>query len=221
MKFSKAVIRESKNIDMCIDYNHFDIVPSSSYSCLMPYMAITVAQIVQSALKKTPSTFIDATANIGCDALNFCNYFNASCIAIESDEKTYLCLSDNICRFNKLKRNNHAVHGNCIDFIDGFKPKMDFVYFDPPWGGPKYWKEKKLMLYLMHGGKKKPIYDVILFTFAQKFTDIVILKTPSNFDHVLFSKKMPLNTIWSYPVFKKRKDIKALAFRIVVIHASH
>lgn len=215
--FSSDIIAESKKTPGCFDYTKLCIVESSPYSCLMPAHAKRTAEIIEHSLGKPPTTFIDATANIGCDTINFCNKFNISRgISIEVNKDAYECLKKNIEAFintQKASTNKYfAFNENCLDFIKGFKLQTDFVYFDPPWGGPDYWKEKKLSLALEHNGISIPIHEVVNFTFDQKFTDMVVVKLPSNYDQKAFSNGIRNAVVTKHSVYKKKKKQGQRAF---------
>lgn len=212
MHFSQEIIQES-NRHGCIDYGKLLIVDESCYSCLMPHMAKQVIDAIVKLLGKRPNSFIDATANIGCDSINFIKSFDIKgCIAIEHDAKTHDCLDKNL---TMLVGDDHirSYHGDCIEFINGFKSPVDFIYFDPPWGGPDYWKTKKLMLYLSN----RSMVDVVKHTFDQKFTDVIVIKVPSNFDMRTFTKGVDANITVS-PIYKKKKRGRVhIAYNLICV----
>jgi hypothetical protein len=189
----------------CLDYSKFIITDESIYSSLMPYGAKQVANIIEEHFGGTSNinNIMDATAHIGCDTINFYTRFGTNCISVEVNIDAYECLVKNKKTFmyaNRLAKYYvpytsgcpiiHTVHGNCIEFIRGFKQHMDFVYFDPPWGGSDYKRCGSIMLYLEYNHKIIPIYDVVRNVFKEGFTDTVIVKTPRNFDIDTLQKQL-------------------------------
>jgi len=232
LKESKMLI-ESKNDPQCPDYSKFMVVKESEYSCLMPYHAKQVGDIIEAHFggRKNINDILDATANIGCDTINFRTRFGANCISLEMDHAAHACLVQNQQAFTdpkdtkqdqsieeKLNKqleslqiyypdNNFSVHCNCIEFIAGFKKTMDFVYFDPPWGGPDYWKQKNMMLFLEHKGRKYPLYTVVTRVFKEGFCKTVVVKTPNNFNMRTFRQRLGKRVkCQSYNVMKPKKN---------------
>lgn len=246
LRFSDRVIEESKMLieskkdPQCPDYSKFVVLKESEYSCLMPYAAKQVGDILEEHFggSENINDILDATAHIGCDTINFRTRFNANCISLEVDQAAHACLVLNQQAFTeepkddepkhpkngeqqtleeKLDKqlealqiyypdNNFSVHCNCIEFIMGFRKTMDFVYFDPPWGGPNYWKQKNMMLFLEHKGKKYPLYTVVSKVFKEGFTNTVVVKTPSNFNIRTFRQRLGKKVkCQSYKVLKPKK----------------
>lgn len=213
LSFSDNVIRRSRLYSDCVDYSIFHTTKESHYSSLLPRYVSQVTGIIIRHFRGTENInyIIDATANVGCDTINFRKNLGAECISLEVDKKTYDYLVKNQEAFSnseyrepdEIIRNNFSVHCNCLDFLKGFKKHMDFVYFDPPWGGINYKKKIKCMLYLTHDGNRIPIYKVIKSVLREGFTDTVILKTPYNFNMRLFGQRLGRKIVCkSYPVYK-------------------
>jgi hypothetical protein len=233
-RFSDRIINESilvqSKIDpYCINYGRFIIAENSYYSCLMPYHAKQVADIIETYFgdKSNINNIMDATANIGCDTINFRTRFDANCISLEVDLLVYNCLAQNQKNFTaetvidstKIPDENFSVHCNCLEFIKGFKKKMDFVYFDPPWGGADYWMKKDMMLFLEYDGESIPIYTVVRSVLEEGFTKTVIVKIPFNFNLSLFICQMADITYEYHVVMKpkkKRKYNERIAFSILI-----
>ena len=227
---------ESKNDPQCPDYSRFVVVKESEYSCLMPCHAKQVGDIIEAHFGgcKNINNILDATAHIGCDTINFRTRFGANCISLEVDQAVHACLVQNQQAFTdpkdtkqekqdqsieeKLDKqlealqiycpdNNFSVHCNCIEFIAGFKKTMDFVYFDPPWGGPDYRKQKNMMLFLEHKGRKYPLYTVVTIVFKEGFCKTVVVKTPYNFNMRTFRQMLGKRVkCQTYNVMKPKKD---------------
>jgi 16S rRNA G966 N2-methylase RsmD len=219
----------------CLDYSKFVIVKESIYSSLMPHGAKQVADIIEAHFggKSNINDILDATAHIGCDTINFCTRFGARCISVEINIDAYECLVENKKTFTNVKRLDkynvpytgvypiiYTVHGNCIEFIRGFKQHMDFVYFDPPWGGYNYRRYDSIMLYLEYNRKRIPIYEVVNNVFKEGFTNTVIVKTPKNFDIYKFQKQLGVHVCCkSHPVVKyvkKKRRFSRIMYYITI-----
>lgn len=215
MPFSDKIIRDSKRIreidPVCADYEKFETTEESIYLSLLPYASKTTFDILEAHFQRPIKNIIDATAHIGCDAINFHRRFGASVICLENDEASYTCLKKNLKTFNNGEIENYAVFCNCLDFIQGFKKSVDFVYIDPPWGGLKYREQKQITLTLEYNGCKIPLYNAIKMIFEQSFTKTVVVKVPSNFNFNQFMEKSVchysthMNRIFKQ---KKKDDLK-------------
>ena len=183
----------------------------SKYSSLPPYAVNQVNTIIKNNVKLTKNSYIiDATAHVGFDTINFVTSFGVKCFSVEVNKEAHELLCSNILELG-LQDSVKTVHMNCLDFIDTVALCVDFIYFDPPWGGPDYWKQKKMMLYLEYGKNKKiPMYDVINNVFKKNIAKQVLFKTPSNFDMSIFSKKFK-GTFTSHKVMKPIKKGKKYA----------
>lgn len=223
---SKDII--TKGDKWCPDYETFSIDPDTSpYSCLMPYAAPQVRKHIMKYFDIVRAedgglsrklNVIDATANIGCDTINFRFGLNANCISLEVDNDIYEYLVENQNRWTRIMRlrgimsdKSYSINANCMDFLKGFSAKMDFVFFDPPWGGTEYNENKRIMLHLEHNNVKIPIYKVVNDVLKEGFTDTVILKTPYNFNIRKFMKKCKA----SFVCKKVRKTKGGISFYLV------
>jgi hypothetical protein len=54
-----------------VDYGALRTVPESHYSCLLPRQMDDVERAYATELKHAPASILDATANVGCDAIQF------------------------------------------------------------------------------------------------------------------------------------------------------
>lgn len=224
LRFGDKVIERSRRLSPdCVDYSIFNITKESYYSSLLPRYVRQVTKIITLHFGGVENInyVIDANANVGCDTINFSKNLGAECISLEVDKKTYDCLVKNQEAFSNLESNeviinNFSVHCNCLDFLKGFKKYMDFVYFDPPWGGINYTKKINHMLYLTHNGNKIPIYKVIKSVLNEGFTNTAILKIPYNFNMRLFRQRLGRKIICKlYPVYRTSIN-RSVAFYITI-----
>ena len=143
------ITKGTKGIEM--DYSEFVVTPDSQYSCLMPWgLRQTLAAFRRECA--SVQTIIDATANIGCDAVYFCRiYPGVKVTAVEINNKTAVALQRNTSAgspgryFSRtgllpdLLRiaggslpSINVVIGSCLDYLPT-AGQVDLVYFDPPW----------------------------------------------------------------------------------------
>lgn len=138
------------------------------------------------------SIITDATSCIGGNSILFSKDFK-KVICIEKDFDIY-----NILKYNMKNQNNcvfYNVSYNHVKYI----LKQDVIFIDPPWGGNEYKNKKKIRLYL----DSIEIQDIINQVY--NYTDIVVLKIPSNFDINSLN-----DLFWSYnihPIIKYSRTI--------------
>ena len=171
-----AASRHHHEKSLCVDYGLLKAVPESQYSSLLPHQMPGVLAAL-AKLGQLSGTIIDATAHVGCDTLFFSRLFpKLSIIAIESDAHTFKALQHNLAA---CKSNATAIHADCTQYLTEIAtPKsVAFVYFDPPWGGPEYWRKESLVLEL----GELPVSKIISHT-LKAVSPLVILKAPNNID---------------------------------------
>lgn len=199
--FPDYVIAESKRIRESADYSRLVTNKEGRYSTILPFFTTQAVQIFRKHFP-TITRVYDATANIGGDSINIAfNFPGAKVTAVEVDSDNAEILRRNVAAVG-LEEQITCVEANCLTDIEKFseaKP-YDFVYFDPPWGGPDVWKKKKhLMLKLKSSvdvadllpaelrpteltTEEIPIYETVGRVFALGVSRAVVLKAPPNFD---------------------------------------
>lgn len=201
LKFPSAIIEDSKKF-RTVDYSKFSIVKETLYSSVRPYHFLQIGGILKRVFKK-PKLIIDTCAHIGGSTINMAHVFpSTQFVSIELKKSVYNVLCKNIVTFGYQKK-VMAVNENCIPFLKKMtsRTKPDFINFDPPWGGPKYTKVKKLMLCLNNTtGRSVPLYDIINDVFSRNTTNFVTFKAPNNFDMDLFNKHIK-GTVRIYPIY--------------------
>ena len=186
-------------------------LPSSSYSTLMPYQMSQVRDILRVCFPQPIESIVDATAHIGGDSILFANTFEHSkIIAIDSDINAIECLKYNIDNFSDPTR-FEIVHSNCVEWIRSRGEKSDFYYFDPPWGGPRYYSKKEISLFLDSIG----MADIINMVFALGLTKKVLLKVPRNFAYPSF--KATVKGMCKLFYIKKPQKNGSIAYGLVLI----
>jgi hypothetical protein len=154
----------------------------SRYSSLLPHH---IPKVTSAFIREIPSanSILDATAHIGVDSLNFINmYPNCQLTAIEIDQKTASVLGRNLNNIDailgkRVPNRPVVIVGSSISYLESYiGPQFDFVYFDPPWGGPNYKNIPKLELQL----DNNPISYIIQWVFNKGITRKIVVKLPMN-----------------------------------------
>jgi len=164
------------------------MLPSSHYSTLLPYQTPRVQTILKSIFSTTNildlKSIVDCTAHIGGDSIHFSKVFpNATIHAIDIDEEAIKCMKINVEGTNSTPGRFNIIKADSVDWIRSESAKVaDFYYFDPPWGGPSYYLEKDIKLFL----SGIPIATIINEVFQKGLTTKVLLKTPRNFAYPEF-----------------------------------
>jgi len=141
------------------DYGEFVTAPDSIYSCLLPWALRETSSVFREECRALGrnvlgrgARIVDATANIGCDAVNFCRMFpGAQVTAVEINAATAVQLRQNAspdgpARYFRRGRlletlERHAagelppievVQADCVEYLSNCG-RVDLVYFDPPW----------------------------------------------------------------------------------------
>lgn len=195
-------------------------VASSKYSTLQPFQV----KEVEAVLKKhftDPRHIIDATAHIGGDTTNFMRVFpKATVTAIEIKGDTYAALVKNARaaekRLGRPEGTIRAVHANCVTFLQTTSEKADFVYLDPPWGGPKYRELKKMDLYLTDAkGKRWDTADIVNLILQRGIAPCVVLKAPFNFRTGRFSSRVDV-PIAVHPIGQSSSRQSGVSYYLIV-----
>jgi hypothetical protein len=152
MQFPDWVVRTS--LRERTDYGEFVAAPDSIYSCLLPWALRETRDVFREECRGLGrgARVVDATANIGCDAVNFCRMFpGAQVTAVEINAATAVQLRQNAsldspARYFRRGRlletlERHAggelppievVQADCVEYLSNCG-RVDLVYFDPPW----------------------------------------------------------------------------------------
>lgn len=175
-RFKKRIIDESNKKNVTIDYSRLCTTEVSLYSSTMPWHIHKIFNIYKDHLPEIRNfkKIVDGTANIGVDTFHFAKNTNAKLLAVELDPDEFKTLDKNVKNSNfkdKIETINASIY-DVLKIID----KVDMVYLDPPWGGPNYVKEDKIMLEL----DDNPIYHIINMIFREDIAKYVVMKSPFN-----------------------------------------
>lgn len=183
-------------------------IKSTSYSSLLYYQAPQVKNLIDQHIgfshrenSSESYKIVDATSHIGGDAIHFSKIFDSGKIlCLDTDQEALDCLKINISNYSDLSR-FEIVKDDCVNHIKTYNPKAFIYYFDPPWGGPLYYNNTSMYLYL----KETPIDDIINYVFLNNLTEYLILKTPRNFDYKRLQNELLKNLTITIGTVKKTK----------------
>tara|TARA_B110000908_G_scaffold131025_1_gene154087 strand:+ start:250 stop:909 length:660 start_codon:yes stop_codon:yes gene_type:complete len=159
-----------------------------------------------------PIHITDATASVGGNTIPFLLIKNfAKVNTIELDKNRYDMLKYNINIKKQFIIGAYDLY-NCsyLNIKNDFNE--DIIFIDPPWGGPDYYKETNINLFL----DNIPLVKIInsLFTDKDKLK-YVLIKTPKNFDLNDFITNM-LNKLFIEKL-EFSKNLKKINFFIIKI----
>lgn len=142
-------------------------------------------------------TVTDATANVGGNTIGFLESgFNVN--SVEIDKTTCDYLKNNILLYN------YPISGvYCENYLDVYKKlKQDVIFFDPPWGGTDYKKNKVLDLFLGDIN----IVDLIKDIFNNEIAKLVVLKAPNNFNKKRLFDTFNITSYYIEEILIRRKE---------------
>jgi hypothetical protein len=216
MRFPENIISGSQRAPESVNYGLFEVVDASRYSSIMPWHLEQVNAALRQEIPN-PRTILEACAHIGAGTVNLARvYPNAQITAVEIEPAVFERLNRNLQTFvpGRVK----TILADCTEVVK-HTPPVDVVYLAPPWGGPGYEKQTKLMLYLSNA----PITDLVVQLFANKQVGTVVIEVPFNFDFDSFNQGIRAQGLISSarPVFKDT-SIKAgdIAFYLVFVRAA-
>ena len=133
-------------------------------------------------------SIVDGTAGIGGNTISFSNYFN-KVLAYEIDKNRFNMLKNNLSIY-KLKNVQVFNCDSTIEFTNNH-----VYFFDPPWGGPDYKKNKNIKLKISNN----KLIDIINRIKMVNNKAKVCFKLPYNYDLSEFNnfkiKKMEIRNM--------------------------
>jgi hypothetical protein len=151
------------------------------------------ADIISSIIKNNFITnnnikIYDGTGGLGGNTISFSKYFK-NVTVVEINKERYNMLINNI---NQYKLSNvKIINDDSVDFLLKNKNNFDVYFFDPPWGGPDYKKQKQLRFKM--GG-----YDLDVLAEKLDVNKLLIFKLPFNYDFSEFNN-------FNYKLYKINK----------------
>jgi len=165
------------------------------YSISLPKDAEIITSLIECHISKFNISnnnviITDATAGIGGNTISFSKKFS-KINSIEIDKNRYSYLRNNIDFF--CLKNVNLINCDYTKIMENII--QDVVFIDPPWGGRNYKKKKNLTLHL------SDISLEIICQRLKKFTKMVVLKLPLNYDIEGLVKPINAN-IYKYKIKK-------------------
>lgn len=177
--------------DKNIDFKKLKISNIGKYSMDKPDKAQILSDLIKENMGTNDLVITDANSNMGGNVINFAKNFKF----VNSVEiLPFHCdiLKNNVEVYDLLDK----VNINCADYLDIMHNlKQDVIFFDPPWGGTDYKKEKNLNLYLDNIN----IVDIIneLYDYAK----MIVLRIPRNFNIVDLLRRIEYTNVNIYKVY--------------------
>lgn len=206
-RFSAKVIEASNKYGSKFKWDLIRITKETPSVSLMPWHQKSHNKILHEIIgDRKLQTIIDLTAHVGIDSINLVHEFpDAKLIGIE--------IEPDICRIYKcnlalIPNKYEAICGNAIDIINTLEPHTDqnakcLIYFDPPWGGSDYKLKDTVDLALTDiRGNTFNMHSIIRMIFNKQIGDIIILKTPVNYD----DSKILQEPTWSCKKYEVKNE---------------
>jgi ubiquinone/menaquinone biosynthesis C-methylase UbiE/predicted RNA methylase len=206
-RFSKNVIEAAEKYGSKFKWDAIRIVKNTPQYSLMPWQMNSQNKALKEITEgRQIKTIIDLTTHVGVDSINLAYEFpNAKLIGIDFDS--------DICRIYKcnlamIVNKYEANCGNGVDFIstlERHEPKTSLIYLDPPWGGREYKDKDSVSLELIDlKGKSHNMFEIIKMIFNRCVSDLVILKTPNNYD---MQNKLLQEPTWNCKKYEIKNEI--------------
>ena len=154
------------------DYNKIKYDKEGLYSITHYNEADIISEIIKNNyLSDANLKILDGTGGIGGNTISFAKYFD-KVTSIELDQSRYEMLTNNVKLFSSGVK---FLNMDSVNYAYKNKNNYDIFFFDPPWGGPDYKKQKKLKLQI--GGNS-------LLSIANKLkpNKLLVFKLPFNYD---------------------------------------
>ena len=158
-----------------IDLSKLKISNIGKYSISKPKDAIDINNIISSYFPKSAKlTITDACANNGGNTIHFgLTFYKVN--SIEINKSDYDILEHNVKIYNL--KNVKLINGDYL--IHMLNLKQDVVFIDAPWGGPLYYKETNIDLFLGN----QNIIDIVKKLYKNKSFKLCVLKVPKNYHY--------------------------------------
>ena len=228
-RFPQWIVNEARGRG--VDYGQILVAAESHFSCLMPYQMGQVAAIYAAEVGAPPATILDATANVGCDTIQFCRMYPAAAVtSVEIDPGIAALLRHNMARLpsvlgRRVDRPVAVLNGDGVELLLAEGPQVDLVYFDPPWGGPEYYKSPLVRLTL----NGRPLGDIVGAALALGKAGLAVVKAPANADMAEFLAAVAARaergakatvTSSAHEILKPKGNRRgAVAYRLVFVRA--
>lgn len=147
--------------------------------------------LLNNFINKSNLSILDGTGGLGGNTISFSKYFN-KVTSIEINETRFNMLTNNIKLYNII--NVTVKLGDSIEYLLQNYNNYDIYFFDPPWGGPEYKKNKNIKL-KMNNYYLSDIAKIISKNVQDK---LLVFKIPYNYNLDEFN-------IFNYKLYKLKK----------------
>ncbi len=174
-----------------IDFNKLKLTSIGKYSFSKNLDSELITQKIIENLENLPNSLIitDATSGNGGNVINFTKHFKFV-NAIELNKLNFSILENNIKVYN---RKNIKLHN--INYLYIYrKLTQDIIFIDPPWGGINYKLKTNISLFL------DDINICNLIDELKKYSKMIVLKVPINFNYIELFKIVKTNFIKIYQI---------------------
>lgn len=169
-----------------VDMSKLMISEVGKYSISKPGDAALINKIVKRYFPKNTAKNViitDATANNGGDTIHFAFDFK-QVNSVEIDAEQFAILSNNVEVYGLdnvvLYNNDYLTIMNTLE--------QDVIFIDAPWGGPNYYTQTNLDLFL---GKRK-LVNIVRELYNNNKFKLCVLKVPKNFNFQDLFDKIPI-----------------------------
>lgn len=184
-----------------INIENYQLTNIGYYSIILPKDSERIANIIKSYFDSN-IVVTDATSNMGGVVMKLSDYFKVN--AVEINNKHFEILKNNVNNYGS----KHKVNFYCNDYLDIIDElKQDVVFFDPPWGGTDYRKEKNIDLKL----DNISISKIVEYILENKLAKLIVVRVPINYKIRKLVKLVEKSDIYSF-----YKDNKINYFLIVL-----
>lgn len=157
-----------------VDYSKLRMTPEGLYSITRRRDGEQIFDFLRSKLPEISKLSVtDATACVGGDTIQFSCYFR-KVHSIEWKHDNFAVLQNNIDVFGATNVTLH--HGDATKL---FNWKTDVLYIDPPWGGPEYYKQPQIDLFMSSYRLDNWIEEVLS---RDEYPKYIVLKVPQNYN---------------------------------------
>lgn len=157
-----------------IDYSRLRMTPEGLYSITRRRDGEHIVSFLRSKIPDIAKLSItDATACVGGDTIQFSHHFR-KVDSIEWKHDNFVVLRHNVDVFGL---ENVTLHEG--DATKIFNWKTDVLYIDPPWGGPEYYKQHRLDLFI--GSYRLDNWIESILT-RDTYPKYIVLKVPQNYN---------------------------------------
>jgi 16S rRNA G966 N2-methylase RsmD len=165
----------------------YSITPWKEANYITVLLLNQLSQLVKGELKYP--TITDVGSNVGGNTISFWNKGFSHVNSIEIDDLTAQNLRANLKVYDLPDKYVH-----CADWNQIWKQlDQDVVFIDPPWGGPSYKEEVKLIIYL----GSVALTTIVNQLFEHQKIKLVALKLPFNTDQRHFEQATKhLTKLW-------------------------